>query len=108
MRSEKKRVQNPLFWKVPNRDYRKGIDECPDLGGVGREAGVQGDHLLPVLGVLGHPHAHHHPTKEGNVQDLIFLKLLRTVGNVDNLFVKGWQSCVCFCLLGLQGHLQLD
>ena len=71
MRSEKK-IQNRLFCKVPNRDYRKGIDECPDLGGVGREAGVQGDHLLPVLGVLGHPHAHHNPGKEDIVQDLNF------------------------------------
>ena len=77
LRSEKKRVQNPLFWKVPNRDYRKGIEECLDLGGVGRETGVQGDHLPPVLGVLGHPHAHHNPGKEDIVQDLIFFEVIK-------------------------------
>ena len=75
MRSEKKEFRIAYFGSFPNRDYRKGTEECLDLGGVGREARVQGDHLPPVLGVLGHPHAHHNPGKEDIVQDLIFLKL---------------------------------
>ena len=59
-------------------------------------------------GCLGTSPCSSQPRQRGHCARSEFLKLSSTVWNVDNLLVKGWQSGFCFCLLGLQGHLQLD